>query len=93
MRVLADESCDYGVVRGLTDLGHDVLAVAEISSRADDESVIGLALRERCVLLTEDKGFGQLVHANGMNSTGVVYLRFPAGTRSRIGEAVVDLVS
>jgi len=85
VRFLADESCDYVVVRTLIGLGHEVLAVADLSPRADDESVIDLALRERCVLLTEDKDFGQLVHASGLDSTGVVLLRFPAGSRSGIG--------
>ena len=93
MRFLADESCDYAVVRTLIGLGHEVLAVADLSPRADDESVIGLALRERCVLLTEDKDFGQLVHANGLDSTGVILLRFPAGSRFGIAEAVADLVN
>ena len=91
-RFLADESCAYSVVRALVRRGHEVLAVADISPRADDESVIGLALREQCVLLTEDKDFGQLVHASGMQSVGVILLRFPAGTRSTIGDAVADLV-
>ncbi|MDE0458863.1 MAG: DUF5615 family PIN-like protein [Chromatiales bacterium] len=93
VRFLADESCDYAVVRTLAGLGHEVLAVADMSPRADDESVIGLALRERCVLFTEDKDFGQLVHASGLESTGVVLLRFPAGARSRIGEEVANLVN
>ena len=91
-RFLADESCDYPVVRALTRVGHEVLAVADLSPRAGDASVIGLALRERCVLLTEDKDFGQLVHASGMRSVGVILLRFPVGARSKIGEAVVELV-
>ena len=91
-RFLADESCDYSVVRALTRVGHEVLAVADLSPRADDASVIGLAVRERCVLLTEDKDFGQLVHASGMQSVGVILLRFPVGARSKIGEAVADLV-
>ena len=69
------------------------MAVADLSPRADDASVIGLALRENCVLLTEDKDFGQLVHASGMQSVGVFLLRFPAGARSKIGEVVVDLVN
>jgi len=38
MRFLADESCDFGVVRALRAAGHDVVAVAEISPRVDDES-------------------------------------------------------
>ena len=93
LRFLADESCDYAVVRALTSLGHEVLSVAELSPRVDNETVIGLALREECVLLTEDKDFGQLVYANGLPSVGVVLLRFPTGARSRICEIVADFVS
>ena len=93
LRFLADESCDYAVVRALTSLEHEVLPVAELSPRADDETVIGLALREERVLLTEDKDFGQLVYANGLPSVGVVLLRFPAAARSGIGETVADFVS
>ena len=93
MRFLADESCDYAVVRALRGLGHEILAVADLSPRADDDAVIGIALRERCVLLTEDKDFGQLVYANGLQSTGVVLLRFPTGARSGVGGAVAELVN
>ncbi len=34
MLFLADESCDFAVVRTLRAAGHDVVAVAEISPRA-----------------------------------------------------------
>ena len=91
-RFLADESCDHSVVRALVRRGHEVLAVADLCPRANDESVIGLALRENCILLTEDKDFGQLVHASGAQSVGVILLRFPPGARSTIGEVVADLV-
>ena len=59
MRFLADESCDFAVVRALRAAGHDVLAVAELSPRSDDRAVIDLAAQENRVLLTEDKDFGQ----------------------------------
>ena len=47
MRFLADESCDYAVVRALSRTSHEVLAVADLSPGASDEWVIELALRER----------------------------------------------
>lgn len=47
MQFLADESCDFGVVRSLRAAGHDVLAVAEISPRAEDEQVIDHAIPTR----------------------------------------------
>jgi hypothetical protein len=40
MRFLADESCDFRVVRALRASGHDVTAVVEVSPGADDEHVI-----------------------------------------------------
>lgn len=55
MRFLADESCDFGVVRILRASGHDVLAVSEISPRLSDENVALWARREDRILLTEDK--------------------------------------
>lgn len=92
MRFLADESCDFGVVRALRAAGHDVEAVADIAPRADDTAVIALALREERVLLSEDKDFGQLVYAEGRPSAGVVLIRFPARARQRLPEAIVELV-
>ena len=44
MRFLADESCDFAVVRALRAAGHDVKAVVETHRGATDESVIALAL-------------------------------------------------
>lgn len=64
MRLLADESCDFSVVRALRGAGHDVIAVAELFPSLDDSLILDLALREQRVLLTEDKDFGQLVYAN-----------------------------
>lgn len=59
MRILADESCDFAMVRALRDAGHEVLAVADVSPRAPDPSVIDLAVNDNRILLTEDKDFGQ----------------------------------
>ncbi len=54
MRLLADESCDFAVVRSLRDAGHDVLAVAEIHRGASEEEVIDLVASEHRILITED---------------------------------------
>ena len=41
--------------------GHDVLLAASIDPRASDDRLMGLALRDQRVLVTEDKDFGELV--------------------------------
>ena len=93
MRFLADESCDYAVVRALRDAGHDVVAVAESNAQAPDSEVIDVAVSDARLLLTDDKDFGQLVFAHAEPSLGVVLLRYPSGARGEIGGDVVDLVA
>lgn len=92
MRFLADESCDFAVVRALRAKGHDVLAVSEICRGAEDHYVIALARREERILLTEDKDFGRLVYLAGVPKVGVILLRFPATARRALCNAVVRLV-
>lgn len=92
MQLLADENTDFAVVRGLRAAGHDVVAIAELSPRADDRDVIDRCHREGRILITEDKDFGQLVYASGAQASGVILLRFPSGRRSEMVDAVVDLI-
>jgi hypothetical protein len=51
LRFLADESCDFAVVRTLRSGGFDALAVSEVTTRSDDRQLIEQAGREGRVLL------------------------------------------
>jgi len=92
LRFLADESCDFAVVRALREAGHDVTAVAEIDPGIDDEIVIALAHSESRVLLTEDKDFGQLAYSGQQRTGGIVLIRYPSASRNLLGRAVVEVV-
>jgi predicted nuclease of predicted toxin-antitoxin system len=83
MRFLADESCDFSVVRALRSADHDVVAIAEISPREEDDAVMERAVRGGRILITEDKDFGQLVYAKMEKTGGVIFIRFPARVRRR----------
>jgi len=52
LRFLADESCDYAVVRALRAEGLDVVAVSELMQRSEDRALIEWAYREKRILLT-----------------------------------------
>ncbi|HEV8715841.1 MAG TPA: DUF5615 family PIN-like protein [Candidatus Binatia bacterium] len=93
MRFLADESCDFAVIRALRNAGHDVTAILEVSPQAEDASIIDLAVRDCRVLLTEDKDFGQLVYAHTRATGGVIFIRFPGNVRATLPKTVVNLVS
>jgi predicted nuclease of predicted toxin-antitoxin system len=92
VRFLADESCDFTVVRALRAAGHDVSAVTDLSPRAEDSTVIDLAVRDHRILLTEDKDFGRLVYAQAQPSEGVILIRFPANARTTLRKAVLDVI-
>ena len=93
MRFMADESCDFAVVRALRQAGHDVLYVSEADPGAEDDALVVRAYAEGRVVLTEDRDFGRLVFAASRPAAGVVYLRFPVSARETMGQAVLALVA
>jgi len=91
LRFLADEGCDFAIVRALREAGFDVVAVCEIMPRSNDRDVINLSCTENRVLLTEDKDFGWLVFVSHVDSAGMILIRFPTNARSTLPSSVVWL--
>jgi predicted nuclease of predicted toxin-antitoxin system len=76
VRWLADECVSPFIVARLRDRGQDVLYIAETDPGAPDSDIVGRADRERRLLLTEDKDFGELVFRWHRPAPGIVLLRF-----------------
>ena len=92
IKFLADESCDFLIVRTLRLAEYDVLSVAESYPSASDHQVLQHATKKKRILLTEDKDFGEWVFAHGENVSGVILIRFPANARRQLGEEIKALV-
>jgi predicted nuclease of predicted toxin-antitoxin system len=75
VRWLADECVAAALVAFLRTGGHDVLYIAESAAGLNDSDVIALALRQKRLLLTEDKDFGDLVFRRERTVPGVVLMR------------------
>jgi predicted nuclease of predicted toxin-antitoxin system len=93
LRFLADESCDFAVVRALRAAGYDVIAVGEIQQRSVDRELIRDAVRDERILLTEDKDFGWLVFASDEASPGVIFIRYPGNAREALARHVGQVVA
>ena len=93
MNFVADESCARPVLQALREAGHDVVAIAEIARGATDDQVLERALKEKRVLITEDRDFGELVYARGRSSAGVILVRFPSQARRAKSATVIEAVS
>jgi len=93
IKFLADESCDFSIVRTLRSIGYDVVAVVESFPSSPDIQVLKCAVDEARILLTEDKDFGEWVFSHREAMSGIVLIRFPANTRSKLGETISSLVT
>ena len=60
MKILADESVDFPIIKKLRESGYYVLSILESYSGLDDELVLQIAFNENYLLLTADKDFGTL---------------------------------
>ena len=92
MRLLADEGCDFVVVRTLRAAGHEVFAACEEQRQSLDADLMTKAHQEGRILLTEDKDFGWLAFVAHMQSPGVVLVRVPAGARQTFPYSILKLV-
>jgi predicted nuclease of predicted toxin-antitoxin system len=84
MKFLADECCDAALVNALRVDGHDVLYVIESLRGATDEEILSRAFSESCILLTEDKDFGELVYRLQLPTYGCVLMSLTELSRFRV---------
>ena len=75
-RFLANENISRSIIRELRSRGHDVLSVKESLRAAKDRVILARAQAEQRIVLTHDKGFGELAFRGSLPAAcGVVLLR------------------
>ena len=78
MRFLLDQSAEARIATFLTDHGHDATRVGrDHPPGLPDEQVLAIAHRERRILITNDKDFGDLIFQRRLPHAGVILFRFP----------------
>lgn len=92
MNFLADESVDAPIVAALRADGHDVHSVAELEPSIPDEEVLQLAEKNKSILLTSDKDFGELVYRRAQISSGVVLIRLSGLSLDSKVEIVLEVI-
>jgi predicted nuclease of predicted toxin-antitoxin system len=93
MRLLADECLDARLVEGLRRAGHDVLAIRDQWRGAGDRAVLDRARNEPRTLITEDKGFGDLVVKRGLSVPGLILVRYSQRDIRAVLERLVAVVA
>ena len=80
-------------VERLRTAGHEVLFLNEYEAGISDDEILSRAVREKAVVITNDKDFGELVVRHGFESRGVIFLRLYDLPLSERIEIVLNVIS
>ncbi|MDL1969922.1 MAG: DUF5615 family PIN-like protein [Candidatus Desulfofervidaceae bacterium] len=92
MKFVADENIDKMIVDLLREEGYEVIYIPEISPTISDEEVFRLANKEKALLLTADKDFGELVFRQKIVSYGVILIRLAGLSAKKKAEIVTAAI-
>jgi predicted nuclease of predicted toxin-antitoxin system len=93
MRFLADENVSKLVITRLRESGFEVLSIKETSSGAPDKDVLAKADSEDCILITEDRDFGELVVRQRLGVRGIILLELDRVSNIAEANLVAGLIS
>jgi predicted nuclease of predicted toxin-antitoxin system len=91
LKLVADESVEGPTVRALRNSGHEVLSIAESFPGIEDQAVLVIARREKALLVTADKDFGELVFRNLEQHYGVLLIRSVDNLEVNAAQAVAAI--
>ncbi len=92
MLAVADESVDFGLIIRLRELRITVLSVTEENSGINDAQVLKIAIENQCLLITEDKDFGELTHRLKLDHKGILLIRLIQLPRTERIELVAQMI-
>ena len=92
MKIVADESVDFGIIFKLRQKGIEVISITEDSPGIKDEEVLNISLNNRCLLITEDKDFGELTYRLKLEHKGILLIRLSDVSRKERIEIVAELL-
>ena len=72
---LADESVDYRIISALRHQGFKIYSIADISPGMNDSDVLSYCFENNCILISEDKDFGELTIRFKKPNHGLILLR------------------
>jgi predicted nuclease of predicted toxin-antitoxin system len=93
MNLVADESVDFGIINNLRKQGIIVLSICEDFSGIKDTEVLNIALDRQCLLITEDKDFGELTYRLKLRHFGILLLRLsdvPRKERIQLASEIIE---
>ena len=93
MRLVADENVPLQAVELLREKGHDVLSICESLPQTADEDILEIAEKDKRIVLTFDKDFGELAFCSNLPaSSGIVLFRIPLLSVNYLTATIVEAI-
>jgi len=94
MRLLANENFPLDAIEALRSEGHDVVWIREEGRGSSDELILERDQREKRILVTFDKDFGELAFRSRLPAdSGVILFRVKAPSSRYIARVAVQAVA
>lgn len=93
MRFLADENVAQTVLDVLRRRGFDVVSIGETQAGVADREVLDRANTDGCILITEDRDFGELVIRQRLGVRGIVLLELDRLSNAAEAAMVAEVIS
>jgi len=92
MNLIVDESVDFALVRELRNKGITVLSITEDYQGVKDSEVLKISNDKHCLLITEDKDFGELVYRLKLEHFGIMLIRLSDIPRLKRIEIFIEII-
>ena len=92
MKLIIDVGVSNEVEKWLAENGHDVKSIRNLNPSMEDKEIIRIALKEKRLLITMDKDFGELVFKSGMDHYGVLLLRLETANSSEKLDVIKNIL-
>jgi len=85
---IADENIETEIVAVLREMGYETTKVSDLTPGAEDDEILQEAQHHGCILITNDKDFGELVFRQKRATAGVMLIRMPGLAGAKKAELV-----
>jgi predicted nuclease of predicted toxin-antitoxin system len=94
MRIIANENISAGAIHSLRSTGYDVISVKETMRGATDMEILHRAQSEQCLIITNDKDFGELAFRMRLPSQcGVVLFRLSGKDPESDNQRIIEVLN
>ena len=92
-KLLLDENIGSVPAAFLHDQGYDVVVIGGTTAGLRDEIILAKAFKEKRIVITLDKDFGQLVHQYFQKHAGIIFLRLRKESAEKITNTIFTILT